>query len=56
MEMNDLGIELLKKKRIMLKEGQNCFMGGHDQFYGRAESFLWKGKTIFMKGQDGSKL
>ena len=50
--MNNLGIGLLKKKRIMLKVGQNCFMEGHDQFYGRAEPFLWKGKTTFMEGQD----
>ena len=29
-------------------EGQGCF-------YGRAGPFLWKGRTIFMEGQGGSK-
>ena len=27
-------------------------MEGHDQFYRRAEPFLWKGKTTFMDGQN----
>ena len=27
-------------------------MEGHDQFNGRADPFLWKGKTTFMEGQD----
>ena len=29
-------------------EGQGCF-------YGRTGPFLWKGRTIFMEGQGGSK-
>ena len=30
-------------------------MEGQGRFYGRAEPFLWKGRTIFMEGQGGLK-
>ena len=30
-------------------------MEGQDCFYGKAGMFIWKGRTVFMEGQGGSK-